>query len=132
MTMRAPWDAIVWWEIRRIPFNLAIGLVGFATSLTIVGVGDLLVKPGEDFVEPMLLIVGGVVYGLAANAFYTLGWVSELLWTRGDTSKTAAIRSRIFWLGLSASAGLTLLPAGAVVVLWALSGFPVTPPNASG
>lgn len=128
MKIEAPWDAIVWWEIRRIPFNLAVGLVGFAASLTVVCVGGLLVKPGEDFVEPMLLIFGGVAYGLLANAFYTLGWVSELLWTWGDTSKTAPLRNRIFWLGLAASAGLTLLPAGAVVVLWALSGFPVTSP----
>ena len=121
--MKAPWDAIAWWELRRVPFNVVVGLTGLVGIAIIIGVGGLLVvKPGEDVVEPVLLYVVVPAYALAANVFYTLGWASELLWTWGDNSKTAHLRNRIFWLGLALSVGVTLLPVALVLALWAIFG----------
>jgi type IV secretory pathway VirB3-like protein len=121
--MNAPWDAIAWWEMRRIPFNIVVGLTGAVGGALLLGIGSLLVKPGEDVIEPMAIFVAVPLYAVAANVCYTLGWASELLWTWGDTSKTAHLRARIFWLGLALSVAVTLLPVALVLAAWAIFGF---------
>src|SRR5688572_15583750 len=67
---------IVWWELRRIPFNLLIGVYGLICLLlffwAITTSGHL--PPGEDAVEPLALMM--TVF--AANACYTLGWLLEI------------------------------------------------------
>jgi len=51
-----------WWELRRIPFNVVIGIVGvfafavFATSIYSAGV----LQPGEDAVEPFALLLAPI------------------------------------------------------------------------
>ena len=65
--MRRPYDSILWWELRRLPFNgllLAAGVFSFGV---IELIGSRLVKPGDDVVEQMALIAGGAVYVIAAN-----------------------------------------------------------------
>jgi len=106
--MKEPWDAVFWWELRRIPFNLALLVVGMVSVVSFSAAGSLLVG---KLVAPALLVVGVVAYAIAANAFYTLGWVSELLWSGGATSKTAGYRRRTFYVGLAGSVALTLVPA---------------------
>ena len=67
---------IVWWELRRIPFNLLIGAYGILCLLlffwAITTSGHL--QEGEDAVEPLALLAAS----FAANACYTLGWLVEL------------------------------------------------------
>jgi hypothetical protein len=69
-------DAIVWWELRRIPFNLILGSYGLLCLLLFAwaldGSGNL--APGEDAIEPMLLIAAPI----AINVLYTLGWLLEV------------------------------------------------------
>lgn len=120
--MKPPWDAILWWELRRIPFNLAVGLAGVIAIVAIFGIGGQMVTPGEDAVEPTLLLVGTAAYGLAANVLYTIGWASEWLWSGGGTARTAPFRQRIFRLGLALSVALTLLPAVLLLTLWTVVG----------
>jgi hypothetical protein len=121
--MKQPWDAIVWWEIRRIPYNATLAILGIGTIGALLWIGSHFSTSGEDVEEPLGLIVGAILYGLAANAFYTLGWISELLWSGGDTSRTQPFRKRVFLLGLIMSCVLTLLPAVLIPVLWWTSGF---------
>jgi hypothetical protein len=120
--MNRPWDAVAWWELRRIPFNLVVFLIGVVTILIVEIVGDHFVKPGEDAIEPALLLIGVPIYAIAANLFYTLGWISELLWSGGNTERTAPFRRRVFRLGLSFSVFLTLLPAIVLPILWFIFG----------
>ena|ERR1700710_1464142 len=119
MAARSPvWDAIVWWEIRRLPFNLillAAGLLTLFLCLTIAN--HLRSAQGAYEVSPFLL-VPIVLYGFTANLFYTLGWISELLWSGGDAARTAPLRRRVFRLGLIGSVVLTLLPAGLMALVW--------------
>jgi hypothetical protein len=65
------WRVIVWWELRRIPFNLLIGAYGILCLLlffwAITTSGHL--QEGEDAVEPLALLAAS----FAANACYTLG-----------------------------------------------------------
>lgn len=114
---------MLWWELRRIPFNgllLAAGLFSFGV---IELIGSHLVKPGDDVVEPMALIGGGAAYVIAANLCYTLGWITELVWTRGDARLAETIRPTIYRRGLIFSLVLTLSPAVLVPLAWAVFGF---------
>ena len=121
--MTRPWDAIAWWEIRRIPFNLTLLAAGFVSTVIIEVIGSRLVHPGEDVVEPMGLLFGGIAYILAANLCYTLGWVTELLWSWGNTASTEGLRAKVFLVGLVFSVLLTLLPALLVPLIWTVWGF---------
>ena len=117
--MKQPWDSIVWWELRRIPYNLAVLAAGVVTVFAIIGIGSRFVKTGEDVIEPLGLLAGGVAFGILANLFYTLGWISELLWSGGDTSRSEPLRPRVFWFGLIGSVLLTLAPA-VLVLIWSV------------
>jgi hypothetical protein len=70
------WRVIIWWEIRRIPYNLVVAVYGLLCLIiffwAITSSGHL--QPGEDAVEPMALIVAPFV----VNICYTLGWLAEL------------------------------------------------------
>ena len=121
--MKRPWDAIAWWELRRIAFNLILLVVGLISGFIIEFVGSRLVKPGEDVEEPLGIMVGVIAYAVAANLCYSLGWITELVWSGGDTSRTEAMRPKVFWLGTIFSAVLTILPAILVPVAWAVWGF---------
>jgi len=101
--MKRPWDAITWWEIRRIPFNLAMLLAGFVSIYVVASTA-----PGTDMGSPGLTLI---FYALAANLCYTLGWITELLWSWGNTERTEATRPKVFRIGLIFSVGITLLPA---------------------
>jgi hypothetical protein len=69
------WKVIVWWELRRIPFNLIIGAYGLLSLAVffwaITSSGRL--GPGEDAVEPMALMAAP----FRINLLYTLGWLVE-------------------------------------------------------
>jgi hypothetical protein len=116
-------DSILWWELRRIPFNGLILLAGLFSFGVIELIGSRLVKRGDDVVEPMALIAGGAVYVIAANLCYTLGWITELLWSRDDASFAETMRPAIYRRGLMFSLVLTLSPAILVPLAWAVFGF---------
>lgn len=69
LRMRRPWDAIVWWEIRRIPFNLLMLAIGLVSLYIFMLAGSHVLGPDADVGSPVL---GAIVYGLAANICYTL------------------------------------------------------------
>ena len=121
--MKRPWDAIVWWELRRIPFNLLLLAIGLVSILVIELIGSRLVKPGEDVEEPIGILIAVLLYGIGANLCYTLGWITELIWGWGDTSRTETVRPKIFRAGLVFSAILTILPAILIPAAWAVFGF---------
>jgi hypothetical protein len=122
--MKQSWDAIVWWEIRRIPYNVTLAILGMMTIGAVLWFESHFAAAGESVLNPLGLIVGVVLYGLAANVFYTLGWVSELLWSGGDTSRTASLRRRVFLIGLAASCAITLSPIVLIPSLWFVFSFP--------
>ncbi|MBV9565250.1 MAG: hypothetical protein JOY90_33085 [Bradyrhizobium sp.] len=93
------------------------------TISALLWIGSHFSASGDGVEEPLGLIIGSVIYGLAANVFYTLGWISELLWAGGDTSRTQPFRKPVFYLGLIVSCALTLLPAALIPAIWWMSGF---------
>jgi len=116
--MKRPWDAIVWWEVRRVPFNLVILAAGIVSAFII---GSRVFAVDQDLGSPFM---EAAFYAIAANLCYTLGWVTELLWAWGDTAQTETIRPKVFRVGLIFSASLTLLPAIVISLFWAAHRFP--------
>lgn len=72
----ASWrGAILWWELRRIPYDILVALFGVFCLMVyawgIITSGQL--EPGEDVVEPMGILAAALV----VNICYTLGWLVE-------------------------------------------------------
>jgi len=70
------WRVILWWEVRRIPFNLIIGAYGIVCLIVFLLAAESSgrIPPGEDAVEPIALLFAP----FAVNLLYTLGWLVEV------------------------------------------------------
>lgn len=109
------WQVIGWWEMRRIPYNLLLGIAGvvsvavsfLAAAVIVPVVGD----PRPD--PPLFLLVAA--FGVVANVLYSGGWMMELVWRRLWPAGSARLAVQTFGLGLLLSVMVALLPAvGAV------------------
>lgn len=107
---------VQWWESRRLAYNAIVGVTGVGT-LAYSSVVSYLAR-GQWVVAPLQLIV---VYGVAANVCYTLGWVSEIVIERWLQRPVFGLGPALFRHGLVFSIGLTLFPA-AVVTFFAVAG----------
>ena len=111
---------ILWWEARRLFFNIVVGIAGVITIFTILFsamIAEKLVNEPIGWPDPPLFaIIGVVLYAIGANVCYTAGWLAELIsrevW--GDNARSFAEIS--FTLGVIFSFLLTLLPGGLAVV----------------
>lgn len=112
------WSVIGWWELRRIPFNISLAVAGMGSLIAIYSVSAPYIPAGEDFIEPVLLYALVGLYAIGANAGYTFGWISELVWSGGDPSRTRPFRARAYYLGLAGSIVLTLAPAFIAGIAW--------------
>ncbi|WP_395753724.1 hypothetical protein [Prosthecobacter sp.] len=107
-----PWDAIFWWEKRRIPYNLIVGGVGvvsFILFITCIHAADG-IEPGEDAVEPLALVLAPFLMNLA----YTAGWVVDFPLRLVFQSLSPRITVNLFRLGL----GISLLVVCFPSVFW--------------
>lgn len=105
-------EIISWWELRRLRFNLYVGIVGVVTWFLVLVAGSAAVKPGVDFEEPILMIVGPFFYAFLANVCYTFGWIADTVLYRGSP------RTRLYKAGIIFSLFLTALPGIWAVVAW--------------
>jgi hypothetical protein len=112
------WPAIKWWELRRPLYNFVLFVVGAVTILIALLIGERFVAPGDDFIEPMGLLLGALAYGVMANVCYTFGWISEILWCGDDPLRAAVLRPKIFKIGLIFSVVLTLHPSVLIPMIW--------------
>ncbi len=108
-----PWQTLGWWEARRAPFNLIVGIAGIATVATgtvAMGVANAFLETPVHRPDPPLFFFT-LLYAIVANVFYTGGWVAELVWVQlwGKAQNDLAVVS--FRLGLLLSVLVTLLPA---------------------
>ena len=110
------WFGIIsWWEIRRVPYNLILALVGAISLLlffTFISLTNEL-KPGEDAIEPMALFMAPI----AANICYTAGWIVELFWLT-LRKKKSYIGPALLKLGLGFSLVVVVFPSAAWIVIW--------------
>jgi len=108
-------ELVKWWEARRLRFNVLVGSVGVVTWLLVLFVGSLAVKPGVDFEEPIMMIIGPVIYGALANVCFSFGWIVDTTLYRGRP------RASLYKAGLIFSLILTALPGIWAVVAWCIT-----------
>lgn len=109
---------LLWWESRRLLYNIVVGLTGVVTVGLLVA--NSLIR-GDDCGIPdpplfaLLLIIG---YGVMANVCYTLGAFAEIVArvTMGKESASKLGRTS-FIVGLALSMILTIAPAVLVPLL---------------
>ncbi|MFM7215252.1 MAG: hypothetical protein ACKO3H_10275 [Verrucomicrobiota bacterium] len=107
------WQTIGWWEARRAPFNLILGIVGMVTVVlgtVAMGVANAFLETPIHRPDPPLFFFA-LVYAVMVNLLYTGGWVVELVSGRfwGKAQNDLAVLS--FRLGLLLSVLVTLFPA---------------------
>jgi len=112
----ASWlHVILWWEVRRIPYNLIVGLLGMISLLLFFfTISARVLEPGEDAIEPLALVA--TVIGM--NVFYTAGWVVELCVRVVCCQRSPTVGPALLKLGLILSVVLVLLPSTVSLFVW--------------
>ena len=73
---RSFFQIIIWWELRRILYNIIVlfaGILSIIIMLTVAS-GRVHLEPGEDFYEPIMI----PIFAFLCNMCYTLGWLTEI------------------------------------------------------
>lgn len=78
---RTRFQIILWWEIRRIIFNIFLLLIIFG-GLKIIGLNVSEVEMGNGDYFVFLILIG---FLFILNILYTFGWISELFRKRSLT-----------------------------------------------
>jgi hypothetical protein len=108
-------ETILWWESRRIPYNVFVGITGICTCVAVI----ILALIAETFFNsdfgipdpPIFGVILVILYGIMANICYTGGWIVELLLHRQTPPEATAFAEKAFFRGLIFSIVLTLSPA---------------------
>jgi hypothetical protein len=118
------WGKIVlWWELRRLPFNLAVGLTGILTCLgmfCLAAYSEWRFGDAIGLGSPLFAVFGIIAYGVGANVCYTGGWVSELIARLIWKEQSEHFGKIAFALGMIFSVILTVVPfvlCSAIVLL---------------
>jgi hypothetical protein len=116
----SPFQVIGWWERRRLAYNVCVGAAG------VLALGVLmLLHPQRSATANFGLLLGVGLYGLAANACYTLGWMTDLALRKVLGIRAPDLAPVLLRYGFVFSLGLTLLPIPVAVagrVLLAIMG----------
>ena len=111
-TKLSPLGIIMWWEVRRIPYNILIGVYSFISLLLfyffILSSGYL--QPGEDAVEPLFIVAAP----FAINLAYTAGWIVELIMRYVFALQSPKIGPHLLKAGVFFSIVVASLPT----ILW--------------
>jgi len=100
---------VVWWEARRIPFNLIVGLYGVVCLLAFFWAitTSVHLQAGEDAVEPLALLAAPI----GINLLYTLGWLVEVPSRLVISDLTPQFGPLLLKMGLGLGLLLITLPA---------------------
>jgi hypothetical protein len=105
-----------WWESRRLTFNVIVGAAGLVT----LGATNLIA-----LLPPLSMHMGVfwpavIAYGVFANLFYSLGFVTEAAMQRAWHDETPRVGPALFRQGLIFSVGLTLFPIALMGIGWGI------------
>ncbi len=117
---RSVLQIILWWELRRILYNLVVGFTGLlGLVLSDFAIIKFIIENGDD--PPGI----GPVTVFLMNVSYTAGWVVEVTFRRAHDDTPAWVGPLLFKIGLVFSMVLVLMPSlvlGLVRLKWALMG----------
>ena len=115
---RTPLSSLRWWESRRLFYNKVVGATGL---VTLAGLNVLFLLPPHPQPIPLpALLVGPLVYGVAANGCYTAGWFLEMVARKVWGRQAPDLGPLLFRQGLIFSVGLTLFPLLLATLMWVL------------
>jgi hypothetical protein len=107
-------EVIGWWEARRVPFNLIVGIAGLISCIVvaIVGLGSEILFGGELGLPdpPIFALVGVLAYAVLANICFTGGWIVEIIVRKLWPGECDNFGTTSFALGVIFSLLLTLAP----------------------
>jgi hypothetical protein len=110
---------ILWWEARRLFFNIVVGIAGVMTIVVMLFSAAIAEKLFNEPIgwpdPPFFAIIGVILYAIGANVCYTGGWIAELISHKVWGDKARGFAEISFTLGVIFSFLLTLVP-GALVV----------------
>jgi len=116
-----PAHVVAWWELRRLPYNLIVGVTSLLTLSVFFAVawgcelsGGL---PLGQPKPPLLVIIAIAAYWIVTNVFYTFGWILELLVARVWHVSTPVFGPIVFTVFTAISLVVTLIPAGLIIFL---------------
>lgn len=101
-----------WWQQRGFRYNRDVLLIGVVSWVLVLFAGSAAVKTGDDFEEPIMMLLGPIFYAIFANLAYTAGPVYDTVRYQGGPRKT------LFKAGYIFSLALTALPGAWAVVAW--------------
>jgi hypothetical protein len=104
-----PWYKVVlWWELRRILYNIIL-LISGIIALTILG---LIVKDLTSFFSPpIFFFMATGVFIVVANIFYTLSWIFQLITLNSSNRFNQKITPRLLIYGIAFSFLIQLIPS---------------------
>lgn len=103
-------QVIWWWELRRLAYNGALLIIGILSIAGMELVMSSALPTGTDAIEPMILMILVLLYGIMANLVYTLGWIVELATRKYGRTLARQRARRMFQAGFVFSCVLTTLP----------------------
>ncbi|MBI1963355.1 MAG: hypothetical protein HY616_02680 [Candidatus Rokubacteria bacterium] len=120
-----PAHVVAWWELRRLPYNVIVGATAALSLGVFFAVGFTCERaagvPLGFPTPPLLVAIAVLAYGVVVNVFYTGGWILELLVARLWRVSTPAFGPIAFTLWTTLSVVVTLIPAGLVILLAAVT-----------
>ena len=114
---RTPIGILMWWESRRLIYNVIVGATGLVT-LGMIGAISM-IPPGLG-PKPLPPLIAILAYGGLANICYTAGSFVEIALQQLWKDRVLPVGPALFRQGLTFSIGLTLLPIIAVSGVWLL------------
>ena len=101
---------IIWWELRRILYNIIVLIAGILSIVIMVTAasGRVHLEPGEDFYEQIMI----PIFAFLCNIGYTLGWLTEVFIKRSLT-----YGPKMFRRGLYLTLFLIFLPSTMWVII---------------
>lgn len=115
-TASTSWKRVIlWWELRRIPYNLAVILLVLLLSL----IQGLLIKGGGGG-SPAILIIMFLAALVMMNLLYTSGWILDLIVRKNNHPFILHWKSRLFIVLLVVTFAIVIL-VHLLVAIYALS-----------
>ena len=91
-------------------------IIGVVTWFLVLIAGSAAVKPGEDFKEPIIMILGLPIYAVMANLAYRMGPMVDAVVAPGGSPRKA-----LFKAGYIFSVVLTALPGAWALMAWLMT-----------
>ncbi|MFI5162508.1 MAG: hypothetical protein ACHQHN_14605 [Sphingobacteriales bacterium] len=112
-----------WWWRKRFTYNKGLVISGFIAFMLYCILGPIIIAPHEEFEETIFEMAfqgfGYLIMMAVANAFYTLGWITDILFNK---SNSFLFRKGLFAVGYWFSFSLPILLILSVMVRFLIWG----------